>query len=902
MMRNLCLWFGGAALALALTAAAAAAPAPAPYKDLPSLNARPAPEWLTRGVIYQIWPRTFTREGTLKAATEKLPWIAELGATIVYLCPIMLSDDDPRREFWSTRQKASPAKNPRNPYRMKDYFRVDPEYGTDEDLHTFVDTAHKMGLRVMLDLVYFHAGPPWAAIPPAEFCKRDASGKVHTGQWNFPVLNFESQKLREHLWSNMVYWIKEFKVDGYRCDVAGAVPLDFWEESRKRMAAVRRDVAMLAEAEVKAEQVKAFDISYGFSWYSTTEAVVAKGQPASNLRKLWERQRAERPRGARFIRYTDNHDLNRCDVVLGERGAAAMAVVNFTIDGVPFLYNGQEIGDSTPQDLFSHWPIRWEAAGLPKAAAKLALHRKLCLTRVSEKPLTRGDVLWLDNDQPDAVLSFLRTYEDERIVSIVNLSNRTLNVQVTLPAGCPTSFGPLLTEDVTPTAADGKLSLSLKGFSYFVGKSPYGLPQSHRQRWADAAIQQRIKQGIERNRKGDAVLTIRSADGRPVADAKLEIKQTRHAFLFGCNAFVLGQLDKPEINLKYEEAFARLFNFATIPLYWEGTEPEQGELRYAEPCREMWRRPPCDRFIPFSQKYGITLKGHPLLWHAYNPAWLPQDADTLKRLYQKRFAEIAARFAEHIAVFDVVNESLVCPKSYPLYTPDRAYVNWAFHEVHRVFRPENRLMINEVMTVSHHGVGAANRYYQQVQQLQAAGAKVEGIGFQYHVFSPAALVKHLAEPDFEPKSLLDVYDSFAAFKLPLYVTEITIPTPPDGGQALQAEMVGNLYRLWFSVPNMAGITWWNLGDGTAVRGENKALGGIVDENLNPKLSYRTLDRLINREWKTRLSARTDAQGAARFRGFYGKYAVRVTAAGRTQEFEIDLTPNGSTAHQLTLKP
>ena len=339
-----------------------------------------------------------------------------------------------------------------------------------------------------------------------------------------------------------------------------------------------------------------------------------------------------------------------------------------------------------------------------------------------------------------------------------------------------------------------------------------------------------------------------------------------------------------------------------MPFYWEGTEPEQGELRYGEPARDMWRRPPGDRFIPFAQKYGITLKGHPLLWHAYNPAWLPQDAATLKKLYQKRFAEIASRFAEHVSIFDVVNESLVCPKKYPLFTDDRDYVRWAFQEVHRVFRPENTLMINEVMTVSHHGAGEASRYYQQVRKLQAQGAKVEGIGFQYHVFSPAALVKHLADPDFAPGALLDVYDSFNAFKLPLYITEITIPTPPDGGQALQAEMIGNLYRLWFSAPRMAGITWWNLGDGTAVRGENKAVGGLIDEKLEPKLSFRALDRLINHEWKTRLATRTDAQGTARFRGFYGKYTVKVAADGRTQEFQLDLAEGGPATHQLTLKP
>jgi len=182
----------------------------------------------------------------------------------------------------------------------------------------------------------------------------------------------------------------------------------------------------------------------------------------------------------------------------------------------------------------------------------------------------------------------------------------------------------------------------------------------------------------------------------------------------------------------------------------------------------------------------------------------------------------------------------------------------------------------------------------------ADGVGVKGIGFQFHFFSPEAL-KGLANPGYAPKTMLDAYDSFAAFNLPLFVTEITIPTPAKNGQTEQAELVGNFYRLWFSAPRMAGITWWNLGDRTAVQGENKALGGLIDEKFDPKESYRTLDRLINQEWKTRLSAKTDSQGRFRFRGFFGKYSVKVTTGGKTQEFPIELARDGQRTHQFTLK-
>jgi len=425
-------------------------------------------------------------------------------------------------------------------------------------------------------------------------------------------------------------------------------------------------------------------------------------------------------------------------------------------------------------------------------------------------------------------------------------------------------------------------------------------PESYRKLWSDPAVTQRIERNIEEHRKGDATVKVVGEEGQAVKDASVEVCQKTHEFLFGCNAFVLGQLDSPEKHRKYEEAFVRLFNFATVPFYWEGTEPKQGELRYAEGSRDIWRRPPPDRYIPFAKKHGITLKGHPLLWHAYNPPWLPKDAEALKKLYQKRFADIARRYAKDIKIWDVVNESLCSTKAYPLYTSDRAYVAWAFREAAPLFGPDNLLMINEV-NFSNCSVGEANPYYRQVKQLLADGVGVKGIGFQFHFFSPEAL-KSLANPGYAPKAMLDAYDSFAAFNVPLFVTEITIPTPAKDGQAEQAELVGNFYKLWFSAPRMAGITWWNLGDGTAVKGENKARGGLVDENFDPKQSYRTLDRLIHQEWKTRLSAKTDSQGVFRFRGFYGKYSVKITAGGKTQDYSIDLARDGRTMHQLTLKP
>lgn len=424
-------------------------------------------------------------------------------------------------------------------------------------------------------------------------------------------------------------------------------------------------------------------------------------------------------------------------------------------------------------------------------------------------------------------------------------------------------------------------------------------PDVYQRRWNDKAVNDRIQANIEQYRKGEATIAVVDAAGKPLSDVRIELEQTGHDFLFGCNAFVLGQLKTAEANRQYEEAFAQLFNFATVPFYWAGTEPARGELRYQEGGRDIWRRPPTDRYLSFAEKYGITLKGHPLLWHAHNPDWLPKNPDELRELYRKRFREIAQRYGDKIPIWEVVNESLVCDKKYPLLTPDRAYVTWAFREVAPLFPAKTTLMINEV-NFSNFGTPDNSRYFTQVKSLLADSVPVRGIGFQFHHFRREQLNKHLVSADCDPVKLLNLYEAFGQFKLPLFITEITIPSAGPDGEVLQAEVVRNYYRLWFSAPMMHGITWWNLGDGTAIEGENEAQGGLADGALKPKAAYRALDDLINREWKTKATATSDAKGSAQFSGFFGKYQVRLTRGGKSQTVEINHTPSVDKLHRLTL--
>ncbi len=459
------LLLGMTGLLALVTAVQAAAPTP-----LNERQARKSPKWITRGVMYQLQPRAFTPEGTLKAATARLPKLAEMGVDIIYMCPVFVSDDDPNREGWSPRQKKSKMNNPRNPYRMKDYYHVDPEYGTDADLKEFIAEAHRLGIRVLLDMVYLHCGPTAVFLEEhPNFVKRDKDGKVSVAGWGFPAINMANPELREYLWKNMEYWVREFDADGFRCDVADGVPLDFWETARERLDKIRPDICMLAEGTRREDQLKAFDLDYGWGFQWTN---------AAKIRTTWTKIRDQRPRGgAKFIRFIDNHDIandsyeHRIEERWGARRVEATLVALFTLDGVPMLYNGQEVADTARHSIFGRMPLDWSAGETPKGKARFAFCKSLCAMRHGERALTDGSLTWLDNDAPESVLSFLRTLDDQQVLAVVNLSGKEVEVQVSLPAEATPELKPLLVKGAKLGATkDGKIAFTLEGCSFYVGK------------------------------------------------------------------------------------------------------------------------------------------------------------------------------------------------------------------------------------------------------------------------------------------------------------------------------------------------------------------------------------------------------------------------------------------------
>lgn len=393
-----------------------------------------APEWLRKASVYQVYPRTFSKEGTIEAVTKELPFIASLGFKILYLCPVFEADDSEDRAYWSDRQKASETNNPKNPYRMKDYFEIDPEYGTMEDLRELVAETHRLGMKLLLDLVYFHLGPgaPILKAHP-EFTSTDSEGNFVTGKWHFPAFNYENPGVREYLWSNMVYYVGEIGVDGFRCDIACHVPLDFWAEGKRRIQTINPEAIMINEGR-RAEYLTVFDVNYGTHWHSLLHKLLLKEITCDDIIETHGAFVEEYPENGLILRCIENHDLvtnrpYRMDAHFGSDCMEALLAICYAIDGVPMVYCGNELCDTAHQSMFANRFFmgkfevadREELKKTPAADRRMEVFKTLNRLKNDYDALSKGKTQWIKTDDP-YILAFTRTYEDQVITFVGNFS------------------------------------------------------------------------------------------------------------------------------------------------------------------------------------------------------------------------------------------------------------------------------------------------------------------------------------------------------------------------------------------------------------------------------------------------------------------------------------------------
>lgn len=416
------------------------------------------PDWVANAVIYELFTPDFTEEGTFRAIIPRLDELQELGVTTLWLMPIHPIGEEERKGVLGS------------PYAIRDYYGINPEYGTKEDFRALVDAVHERGMYLIIDLVANHTSPDnaWVEEHP-DWYTRDADGNVmvpHTpdGQptdWTDTVdLNYDNPELRAEMIRMMRYWVEEFNIDGYRCDVAGFVPHDFWAEA---IAALRevKPIMMLAENEEPAIHNAGFDLTYAWPEYAKLKEVW-NGNPVSELAALVQRVEEELPEGARRLRFTTNHDETAWDapppaLFGGQEGAQAAFVLTATLPGVPLVYNGQETGVEETVPFFEQTPYDWSQ----QPEVRAFYERVLDLYNEHEV-LRHGTLILLAPDAEDVML-FERTLADERVIVAVNVRNE--EVSVVVPASVSGSDWTDALSGETVTLGE---SLTLPAYGYHV--------------------------------------------------------------------------------------------------------------------------------------------------------------------------------------------------------------------------------------------------------------------------------------------------------------------------------------------------------------------------------------------------------------------------------------------------
>lgn len=382
------------------------------------------PEWAQNANIYEVNIRQYTPEGTFNAFASHLPRLKEMGVDILWLMPIYPISE--------ARRKGSLGSY----YAVSDYTSVNPKFGTMEDFGNLVKFIHELDMKVVLDWVPNHTGwsHHWITEHP-DYYTHDAKGNIvdpidpETGKsWGWTDvadLNYDNQEMRKEMIADMLFWLNNYKVDGFRHDVASAVPDDFWQQAVDSLRKVKADIFMLAEAEYPPHRnLELFAMNYGWSFHHLMNDIAQGKKNAHAIDTLLQVNLAENKKGY-YMQFITNHDENSWNGTEYERmgnAVDAMAVLAFTFDGMPLIYSGQEAGMNKRLAFFEKDTIQWGTIpkqGFYKTLLDLKHHNKALWNGTAGGPLKR---LKTTNDQ--AIYAFYREKEGQRVVVILNLSDQ----------------------------------------------------------------------------------------------------------------------------------------------------------------------------------------------------------------------------------------------------------------------------------------------------------------------------------------------------------------------------------------------------------------------------------------------------------------------------------------------
>lgn len=414
------------------------------------------PEWSKNANIYEVNIRQFTKEGTFKAFEKHIDRLKNMGVNILWLMPINPIGVKNRKGKLGSY------------YSISNYTAVNPEFGTLDDFRNLVNTAHSLGMHVIIDWVANHSAWDnlWAKDHP-DWYKQDSVGKfIAPFDWTDVIaLNYKNKELRKAMINAMQFWLKECNIDGFRCDVAEMVPLDFWNEARTELDKTKA-VFMLAEAEVPVQHKKAFDMSYAWELHHIMNKIAKGKSGVHDIDKyLLKQDTLFKPDDYRMI-FIDNHDENSWNGTIEKRmgvASPAFAVLTATLPGMILLYNGQEAGLNKSLAFFEKDEINWGNIPLE------AFYTSLLKLKTTNQALWNGNYGGKYNkmltDKTNTIFAFSRSKDKNTVIVIANLSNKPLETVVDFK-GNEGNYTEWFTSE--KTSLKGKITLKLNAWDYKV--------------------------------------------------------------------------------------------------------------------------------------------------------------------------------------------------------------------------------------------------------------------------------------------------------------------------------------------------------------------------------------------------------------------------------------------------
>ena len=394
-------------------------------REMTKQNNNTHADWSYSAVLYEMNIRQLTPEGTLSAAEKKLEFLHSMGIDAIWMMPIYPIGEENRKGSLGSY------------YSIRDYCAVNPEFGTMEDFDSFVAKAHSLGMKILLDWVANHTArdAKWLKTKSADWYEREADGtaKIPWDWSDTAKLNYANHDVWRGQIEAMRFWVEKHNIDGFRCDMAMLVPIEFWQQAAAVLHAVKPDIFMLAEAEELNLFDKAFDMCYAWEIHHMM-CDIAKGERRVwDLRNTMYADRERYPNSAMKMMFTSNHDENSWSGSEFDRFGAArevMTALTFVWEAAtPLLYTGQEVGYNHSFEFFERDYIPAEEY---KECEDTELYRKLIALKHSQPALQAGErggrTIEIENNAKDCLMTFVRELGDSRVVAIMNLSPYTIHV------------------------------------------------------------------------------------------------------------------------------------------------------------------------------------------------------------------------------------------------------------------------------------------------------------------------------------------------------------------------------------------------------------------------------------------------------------------------------------------